>query len=93
LWCYTNITDVVSLRISDNVTSENDALVIKRFMEEVPQSPKAIEKLKDAVYGNPFFVDKIVSKDGKATAGTISKSSDTGYSFLSITLKMRLCPL
>ena len=62
------IEDVVSLRTSDNVTSENGTLVVKRFMEEVPQSPKAIEKLKNAVYGNSFFVDKIVSKDGKATS-------------------------
>jgi len=62
------IENVVSLRTSDNVTSENGTLVIKHFMEEVPQNPQAIEKLKNAVYGNPFFVDKIVSQDGKATA-------------------------
>ena len=37
-------------------------------MEEIPQDPDAIKKLKTAVYGNPFFLGKIVSEDGKATA-------------------------
>ncbi len=62
------IEDIVSLHTSDNVTSEGDTLVVKRFMEEIPQDQKEIENLKSALYGNPFFVDKIVSQDEKATA-------------------------
>lgn len=62
------IEDVVSLRTSDNVTSEEGTLVVRRFMEETPQNPDDIERLKNAVYGNPFFVDKIISRDGKATS-------------------------
>src|SRR3989338_10002529 len=62
------IEDVVSLRTSDNVTSENGTLVVKRFMGEVPQDQKEIEDLKSALYGNSFFVDKIVSRDGNATS-------------------------
>lgn len=62
------IKDVVSLRTSDNVTSEESTLVVKRFMENVPQDSTQIEKLKKDLYGNPFYVDKIVSKDGKASA-------------------------
>lgn len=62
------IEDVVSLRTSDNVTSQGGTLVVERFMEEAPENSQAIEKLKKAVYGNPFFVDKIISKDGKATS-------------------------
>ncbi|MBI5149327.1 MAG: MMPL family transporter [Candidatus Omnitrophica bacterium] len=62
------IEDVVSLRTSDNVTSQDGTLVVRRFMEEIPESPGAIEFLKKAVYGNPFFVDKIISRDGKATS-------------------------
>jgi len=61
------IEDVVSLRTSDNVTSEEGILVVRRFMEEVPKEPETIQKLKETVYSNPFFVDKIISKDGKAT--------------------------
>src|SRR3989338_2771389 len=53
------IEDVVSLRTSDNVTSEGGTLVGKRFMGEDPKS---------ALYGNSFFVDKIVSRDGNATS-------------------------
>src|SRR3989338_3853387 len=62
------IEDVVSLRTSDNVTSEDGTLVVRRFMGEIPESPEAIESLKRAVYGNSFFVDKIISRDGKATS-------------------------
>jgi predicted RND superfamily exporter protein len=62
------IEDVVSLRTSDNVTSEGGTLVVKRFMGEVPQDQKEIEDLKSALYGNSFFVDKIVSRDGNATS-------------------------
>ena len=62
------IEDVVSLRTSDNVTSEGGTLVVKRFMEEIPRGQKEIEELKSALYGNSFFVDKIISRDGKATS-------------------------
>src|SRR3989338_3772677 len=62
------IEDVVSLRTSDNVTSEEGTLVVKRFMEEIPKDQKGIEELKNSLYGNSFFLDKIISRDGKATA-------------------------
>src|SRR3989339_504584 len=62
------IEDVVSLRTSDNVTSEGGTLVVKRFMGEVPRDQKEIKDLKSALYGNSFFVDKIVSRDGNATS-------------------------
>ncbi len=62
------IEDVVSLRTSNNVTSEGGTLVVKRFMEEIPKNQKEVEELKRALYGNSFFVDKIISRDGKATS-------------------------
>ena len=62
------IEDVVSLRTSDNVTSEDNTLVVKRFMEKIPQVPQEIRELKKELFGNPFFVDKIISSDGKATS-------------------------
>src|SRR3990167_404819 len=62
------IEDVVSLRTSDNVTSEGRTLVVKRFMEDALRDSAQIEKLKKDLYGNPFYVDKIISQDGKATS-------------------------
>ncbi|PIQ89767.1 MAG: RND transporter [Candidatus Omnitrophica bacterium CG11_big_fil_rev_8_21_14_0_20_42_13] len=62
------IEDVVSLRTSDNVTSEDGTLTVKRFMDDVPQSPEEIERLRNDLFGNPFFVDKIISADAKATS-------------------------
>lgn len=62
------IEDVVSLRTSDNVISRDGMLVVRRFMEKIPEDPREIEQLKKELFGNPFFVDKIISGDGKATA-------------------------
>lgn len=62
------IENVVSFGTSDNVTSENGTLVIKRFMENNPYTPKEMEQLKKELFGNPFFVDKIISRDGRATS-------------------------
>jgi uncharacterized protein len=74
------IEDVVSLRTSDNVTEENSTLIVKRFMEEIPKDPQEIEQLKKELFGNPFFVDKIISRDGKATSIYISvEKKDQSY--------------
>lgn len=62
------IEDVVSLRTSDNVTLEEDTLVVKRFLGEIPRASDEVERLEKDLFGNPFFVDKIISRDGKATA-------------------------
>lgn len=62
------IEDVVSLRTSDNVTSQEGTLIVKRFMEEIPKTSQEVEQLKKDLFGSPFFVDKIISQDGKATA-------------------------
>jgi uncharacterized protein len=62
------IEDVVSLRTSDNVTEENGTLIVKRFMEEIPENSQEIEQLRKELFGNPFFVDKIISRDDKATS-------------------------
>ena len=62
------IEDVVSLGTSDNVTSEEGTLVVKRFMEKIPRTPQEIEQLEKELFGNSFFIDKIISRDGKATS-------------------------
>ncbi|MDP3981746.1 MAG: efflux RND transporter permease subunit [Chlamydiota bacterium] len=62
------IEDVVSLRTSDNVTQEDGTLIVRRFMEEIPEDSQEIEQLQKELFGNPFFVDKIISRDGKAAS-------------------------
>ena len=62
------IEDVVSLRTSDNVTSQDGTLVVRCFMEQIPQDANEVEKLKKSLFDNSFYVDKIISRDGKATS-------------------------
>ena len=62
------IEDVVSLRTSDNVTSQDGTLVVRCFMEQIPQDASEVEKLKKSLFDNSFYVDKIISRDGKATS-------------------------
>lgn len=62
------IEDVVSLRTSDNVASRDGTLVVRCFMEQIPQDADEVEKLKKSLFDNSFYVDKIISRDGKATS-------------------------
>jgi len=60
--------DVVSLATSDNITASEGTLVVRRFLDNVPRTHEALAQLRQAVFGNSFFVGKIISADGKATA-------------------------
>ncbi len=60
------IEDIISFTTTDNVKSRGGTLDIKRIMDRVPATSGQVKELKDDIYGNPLFVDKIVSKDGKA---------------------------
>lgn len=62
------IDDVISFTTTDNVTSEAGTLRVRRILEESPSTPEEIERLKQDLFDNPFFVEKIVSKDEKGVA-------------------------
>jgi predicted RND superfamily exporter protein len=52
----------------DNVLAEGENLTVRPLMTEVPQTAEAMETLKRSLFENPMFVERLVSKDGKATA-------------------------
>jgi uncharacterized protein len=62
------VEDVISFSTTDNVTSEDGTMQVNRIMKDVPQNMEESKKLKDGIYDNPLFVEKIVSKDGNAVA-------------------------
>ncbi len=62
------VEDVISFTTTDNVTSEDGVMQVRRIMETLPQSEQDVETIKINVYDNPLFVEKIVSKDGDAIA-------------------------
>lgn len=60
--------DVSSFTTIDNVTAENATLRVAPLMTAVPGDDKGIENLRKMLYENPLFINRIISKDGKATA-------------------------
>lgn len=62
------VEDVISFSTTDNIVSKDGVMKVDRIMENVPQSTEDIERLKIAIYDNPLFVEKLVSKDGKSVA-------------------------
>ena len=62
------VEDVISFTTTDNIVSEDGIMKVHRIMENVPQTNEDSKILKASIYDNPLFVEKIVSKDGKAVA-------------------------
>lgn len=60
--------DVNGFTTITNVTSEEGTLKVGPLMPVVPQSDTEVEALKKALFGNPLFIDRIISRDGKTTA-------------------------
>ncbi len=60
--------DVVSLATSDNITAREGSLEIRKFLAEPPRTDEALAQLRRELFGNPFYVGKIISANGKATA-------------------------
>ena len=56
--------DVASVATLDNITGTVDGMAVDPFMETVPQSPEALEALKQALFHNSMFVNWVVSQDG-----------------------------
>lgn len=60
--------DVISFTTADNVLAEGDTLAVRPVVEKVPKTDGEISVLKRSLAGNPIFVDRLISKDGTATA-------------------------
>jgi predicted RND superfamily exporter protein len=59
--------DIVSLSTINNIEGNEEGLEVGPVIEDVPETPEAIEKLKAAVRANPLLYGKLVSKDGTLT--------------------------
>ncbi len=62
------VEDVLSLSTTDNVTSRGGLVEVARIMETPPDTAEAAAAIRDAVFGNAMFVEKLVSLDGTAAA-------------------------
>lgn len=62
------VEDVISFKTTDNITSDEGMLRVTRIMEEAPTTEEGAILIKSNVNDNPLFMEKLVSRDGNATA-------------------------
>ncbi|MDP2752485.1 MAG: MMPL family transporter, partial [Rhodocyclaceae bacterium] len=60
--------DVNGFTTITNVTAEEGTLKVGPLMPAAPKTQAEVDNLKKALFGNPLFIDRVISKDGKTTA-------------------------
>ena len=60
--------DVASFTTIDNVTVEGGTLKVNPLISETPRTDRKLGDLRKALFENPLFINRIISKDGKTTA-------------------------
>ena len=58
------VEDVMSFSTTNNVTGSDGLLTVDRIMDSPPETVEEIDELRRGIYGNPLFVEQLVSKDG-----------------------------
>jgi predicted RND superfamily exporter protein len=56
----------IAARKAKDIKGTEEGMVVKRLMENVPQTKEGLDDLKKKIYSNPLFINSIISKDGKA---------------------------
>ena len=60
--------DVSSFETIDNVTSNGGTLDVGPLMPHAPKTAGGIDALKQQLFGNPLFIGRIISRDGRMAA-------------------------
>jgi predicted RND superfamily exporter protein len=70
------IVKVRSLADVENIVLEGDTLKVQDLMTSVPSDYQALDKLSEAVFGNPMFINSLISPQGKASMIQIELAVD-----------------
>lgn len=62
------IPDVLSLATTDTMRKSGDTLEIRKLLEHPPRSDNESRELKETLLGNPLFLEKLISQDGRQLA-------------------------
>lgn len=62
------IPDVLSLLTTDTMRKSGDTLEIRKLLESPPRSEEEAAQLKETLLGNPLFLEKLISQDGRRLA-------------------------
>ena len=60
--------DVNGFSTITNVTADAGTLKVGPLMPAAPKTDAEVQDLKKALFGNPLFIDRVISQDGKTTA-------------------------
>jgi predicted RND superfamily exporter protein len=71
-----NVMSLSARKVKD-IKADDAGLVVRRVMERVPQTPEGMAELRRAVQSNPFYVNSLVSPDGRAAAVIADFKVDT----------------
>jgi len=74
-----NKDDVTSLYTADNIIGTEDGMDVKSFYKKVPESPEALNKIRDNVRSNEMIYGRLVSKDETVTV-IIAEINDDVFS-------------
>jgi len=58
---------IVSLATEDNITGNEEGMVVEKFFNETPMTQKDAEMIRDAVMDFPLYLGSLVARDGSAT--------------------------
>ena len=59
---------VTSLATADHISSEDDSVNTRPFLEPEPETEADVARIRAAVHGNPVYAGSLVSPDSRATA-------------------------
>lgn len=58
---------VVSLATEDNITGDEEGMLVEPFFESAPETQQEADKVRNAVMGFPLYLGSLVARDGSAT--------------------------
>lgn len=56
----------IAARKAKDIKGTEEGMIVRRLMENVPQTKDGLDELRKKIYSNPLFLNSIISKDGRA---------------------------
>lgn len=76
------VREVKSLANVNETIGEKEFFVVQKFLEEIPDRPKDLERLKNRALSNPIYIKNFISGEGDTVAIFVSvyeRPEDAGY--------------
>jgi len=77
-----DVEDVKSLANVNDIIGEEEYFEVRKFMEDIPDDPSELARLKEMATSNPLYVNALVSRDGKTASVVVevyNREDDENY--------------